>query len=174
MLKISKSISLVGMPGAGKTCIGREIAKLTGLPFIDSDLEIKKSAGRDIIDIFEDFGEEHFREGEAKVIKRILNGKKCVLATGGGSFINNNTNKIIKQKSISVFINVKLDTLWQRIQGKKHRPLLKGEGAKKELEIIFKKRYDIYNKADLNIYYNDTNSPIAMAKLIIRKLRKYE
>ena len=73
-----------------------------------------------------------------------------------------------------MFINVKLDTLWQRIQGKKHRPLLKGEGAKKELEIIFKKRYDIYNEADLNIDYSDTSSPIAMAKLIIRKLKKYE
>jgi len=174
MLKINKSISLVGMPGAGKTCIGREIAKLTDLPFIDADVEIKKSAGREIVDIFKEFGEEHFREGETKVIKRILNSKQCILATGGGSFINTNTNKIIKQKSMSVFINVELDILWQRIQGKKHRPLLQGNSAKKELENTLKKRYDIYKQADLHIKYSNTNSPITMAKLIIKKLKKYE
>ena len=173
MLKINKSISLVGMPGCGKTSVAKELEKITKIPVFDADTEIEISAGRTIKDIFEEFGEEEFRKGEYRVIKRILSGEPCILSTGGGAFINNKTQKEIKNNSISVFIDVSIDNLWNRVKDKKHRPLINGKNAKKDLEIIFNQRYDIYKKADIIIQNKNNKTQSTLAKQIIEKIEEY-
>ncbi|MGB1360941.1 MAG: shikimate kinase [Alphaproteobacteria bacterium] len=174
MEKIINSISLIGMPGAGKTSIGKELAKVANLPFFDADIEIEKSAGRSIPDIFKEFGEDHFRDGETKVIARLLDDKKCVLSTGGGAYTNAKTKKVIDGASVSVFIDVDIDTLWQRVKGKNTRPLFNVENPKQALEDIYKQRYSIYKKADIVIKYDNSCSSKKIAKVILTEIKQYE
>ena len=174
MFKTNKSISLIGMPGCGKTSVARELGKITKIPVFDADKEIEISAGRSINDIFQEFGEDEFRIGEYRVIKRILSGEIGILSTGGGAFINEKTRAVINKNSISVFIDVSIEHLWNRVKGKKHRPLLNGKDAKSDLENIFNQRYDIYKKADIIIKYGNNKTPNKLAKEIIEKLNEYD
>ena len=124
MKELDRSVILVGMMGAGKSTIGRRLARKLGVPFIDSDHEIELAAGRSINEIFADFGEDEFRNGERRVMQRLVDGGPCVLATGGGSFLNAETRQLIKDGCITVWLNAKLDTLVERTSRKNTRPLL--------------------------------------------------
>lgn len=142
---------LVGMMGVGKSTIGRLLAGKLVLPFIDSDEEIEKAAGMPISEIFERFGEPEFRDGERRVISRLIAEGPKVIATGGGAFINDETRKLIKQQCRSVWIDADLDVLVDRVSRRSHRPLLVGKDPKQVLTELSAKRTPIYEEADIHV-----------------------
>ncbi len=122
---LPKTLVLIGMPGAGKSSVGRRLASRLDCPFADSDQEIEKAAGMTIPQIFETYGEPAFRDGERKVIARLLGGEPKVLSTGGGAFMNEQTRALIKQEALSVWIQASFDTLFERVSRTDDRPLLR-------------------------------------------------
>ncbi|MEE9433569.1 MAG: shikimate kinase [Sphingorhabdus sp.] len=149
--KIDKSIVLIGMMGVGKSSIGRRLAKQLGLDFVDVDDEIKLAANMGIADIFERFGEDYFRDGERRVIARLMKGKPRVIATGGGAFINEETRTLILGQSRSVWLDASIETLVERVSRRNHRPLLHGKDPREVLEELGKKRRPLYALADHHI-----------------------
>ena len=147
-----KTIVLVGLMGAGKTSIGRRLAKRLMVPFFDSDLEVEAAAGCSIKEILDVFGEEGFLRGECGVINRLLAQPPHVLATGGGSFMNEATRVQIREKAISVWLKAELDTLVARVSRRTDRPLL--EDATRHhatLENLIAERYPVYQQADVAV-----------------------
>ncbi len=145
------TIVLVGLMGCGKTSIGKRLAKKLELPFHDSDQAVEESAGCPIKDIFAIYGEDAFRSGEQRVIGRLLEQPTHILATGGGSFMNEPTRELIKQKSISVWLNADLDTLAARVSRRTDRPLLEGSNQREVLEQLIAERYPIYQEANIHV-----------------------
>jgi shikimate kinase len=148
---IPKTIVLVGLMGAGKTCIGKRLARRLGLPFVDADDEIEKAANCSIDDIFELYGEAAFRDGERRVIARLLNGPVHVLATGGGAFVNDATRAQVKETAISIWIRADIELLLSRTGRRNNRPLLKNTDPRKKLETLIAERYPAYEQADIVI-----------------------
>jgi len=165
-----KSIVLVGLMGAGKTSVGRRLAHNLDMPFIDADEEIAKAAGCSIKDIFEIYGEEAFRDGERRVIKRLLGGGPRVLATGGGAFMDASIRARIGRRGITVWLRVELDTLVRRTRRRNDRPLLKGGSARDILERLMEERYPIYAEADIVIDPKKNESAEKTARRVIRAL----
>jgi shikimate kinase len=143
------TIVMVGLMGAGKTSIGRRLAARVGLPFVDADEEIEAAAGSSIEDIFERLGEASFRDGERRVIARLLDGPPIVLATGGGAFMDPQTRERIAAKAISVWLRADLDTLVRRTSRRNDRPLLKDGDPREILARLMDRRYPIYQQADI-------------------------
>jgi len=143
------SLVLIGLMGAGKTSIGRKLAKRLDLPFIDADEEIVEAAGCSIPDIFEIYGEPAFRDVEERVIRRLLDENPCVLATGGGAFMNPRIRDAITQNALSIWLKADLDVLVQRTSKRTGRPLLKGSDPRQILGDLMTARYPIYALADL-------------------------
>ncbi len=158
LYKPDKTIVLVGLMGAGKTCVGRRLAKIYQIPFADADDEIVKAAGCSIEDIFELYGEKEFRSGEKKVIRRLLDDEPHVLATGGGAFIDEETREIIARRGISVWLSADLDTLVNRTGRRGGRPLLNDVDTRATLASLMEKRYPIYRLADIIV---DTSDDLA-------------
>ena len=152
----SRTIALVGLMGAGKSSVGRRLSAALNLPFRDADEEIEKAAGRSISDIFAEYGEADFRDGERRVIARLLDEAPHVLATGGGAFMNTETRALIKSRAVSVWLKVDLDTLAKRVGRKDTRPLLKGKDARAVLGELAAVRYPVYAEADITIESGDT------------------
>jgi shikimate kinase len=144
-------IVLVGLMGAGKTSIGRRLAEKMDLPFVDADVEIEKAAGKSIPDIFADHGEAHFRDGERRVIARLLENGKQVLATGGGAFMNEDTRAAIKAHSVSVWLKADLDVLLKRVAKRGGRPLLENRDPAEVLQNLIDQRYPVYAEADITV-----------------------
>ena len=153
-MSLNKIVVLVGMMGAGKTAVGKVLAAALDVPFVDTDYEISKAANRSISEIFERDGNDFFRLVESRVIKRLLGGMPCVLATGGGAFMSTENRALIANSGISVFLNVDLEILWERVRYKESRPLLKTANPKATLYKIFEDRKDQYSQADLSITSN--------------------
>ena len=149
--QIRKTIVLVGLMGAGKTCIGQRLAKRLSLPFVDADDEIEKAAGCSISDIFNLYGEAAFRDGEKRVIARLLNDPVHVLATGGGAFVDNETRALIKGTATSIWIRADIDLLVNRTSRRDDRPLLKNTDPREKLEKLIVERYPAYEQADITI-----------------------
>jgi len=147
--KIDKSIVLIGMMGAGKTCIGRKLAERLGLPFVDADQEIAEAAGCSIPDIFALHGETAFREGEARVIARLLDEPVQVLATGGGAFMNEKTRAKIQERAVSVWLRADIELLLRRVSRRNNRPLLQQGDPRAVLEKLMAERYPVYAQADV-------------------------
>ena len=150
-LRPSRSIVLVGLMGAGKSKIGRRLAARLSLPFFDSDDEIETAAGETIEEIFANRGEAAFRDGERRVIARLLAGPVHVLATGGGAFMDPATRRIIAARGVSVWLRADLDVLFARVSRRTNRPLLKTPDPKAVLAGLIERRYPIYAEADLTI-----------------------
>ncbi len=150
-----RSLVIVGLMGAGKTCVGRQVAYHFGIPFVDADREIEEAAGCCVADIFEIYGEEAFRDGERRVIKRILEGDPCVLATGGGAFMNDQTRTMISETGTSLWLKAHVDVLIKRTTGRKHRPLLNQGDPAKTLRRLVEERYPIYEQANLTVETRD-------------------
>jgi shikimate kinase len=146
-----RTVVLVGMMGAGKTTVGRRLAPRIGLPFHDADAEIEKAAGMSVSDLFTNHGEAEFRQGEARVIKRLLEGPPHVLATGGGALLNPDTRSIIKEKAVSIWIKADLDTILRRATRRGGRPLLKSGNPREILTKLLDERRDYYAQADIHI-----------------------
>jgi shikimate kinase len=145
----SQSVILVGLMGAGKTAIGRRLAQRLGMPFVDADDEIERAAGLSIPDIFEQFGEENFRDGERRVIARLLDDEPIVLATGGGAFMDPETRSKILASGVSVWLRADLDTLVRRTSRRNDRPLLKNGDPREILSRLMTQRYPVYEQADI-------------------------
>jgi shikimate kinase len=145
----NRAIVLVGLMGAGKTSIGRRLADRMGLPFVDADTEIERAAGKSIPDIFADHGEAHFRDGERRVIGRLLENGPQILATGGGAFMQIETRAAIKEKAISIWLRAELDVLVKRVAKRGGRPLLENRDPAEVLQNLIDTRYPIYAEADI-------------------------
>ncbi len=147
----NKIILLVGLMGSGKTSVGRRLAKKLNLPFVDGDQEIEKAAGLSLVDVLKCFGEKEYRAGEERVMKRLLQGEPCVLASGGGSFVAEQTRKLAKEHAVTVWLKADIDILYSRTAGRKHRPFLEGcdDHLKNKLESYIKEEYPYYSEADI-------------------------
>jgi shikimate kinase len=151
MKELDKSVILVGMMGAGKTSVGKRLARAMGVPFRDADREIEEAAGCTVNEIFERLGEPAFREGERKVIARLLGYPPHVLATGGGAFIDPETRAGIKERAISVWLKADLDLLLERVSRKDTRPLLRNSKPREVLKKLLQEREPIYSQADITV-----------------------
>ena len=150
-----RPIVLVGMMGAGKTTVGRRLAAKLGRHFVDSDEEVEKAAGMTIEDIFATHGEADFRAGEVRVIARLLKDRDLVLGTGGGAFMNADTRALVKTAAVSVWIKADFELLFQRVQRRSNRPLLKTANPRQTLQDLIDKRYPIYAEADVTVVSQD-------------------
>ncbi len=147
----ARPIVLVGLMGAGKTTVGRRLASALDLPFIDADAEIEAAAGSTVEEIFARHGEGAFREGERRVISRLLSDGPMVLATGGGAYIDPGTRAAIKEKGTSIWLRADIDVLMRRVGKRNNRPLLKTDNPRRVMEQLIEKRYPIYAEADIII-----------------------
>jgi shikimate kinase len=161
----TRSVVLVGMPGCGKSAIGRRLASRLEMPFVDADDEIELAAGKAITDIFKDHGEPYFRDGERKVIARILNSGCQVLATGGGAFMSAETRDNIRQAAVSVWLKAELSLLLRRVLKRNNRPLLERdpEGVMRSL---VETRYPIYATADITVESRDLPHDVMVIEII--------
>jgi shikimate kinase len=164
--QLSKTIVLVGLMGAGKSCIGRRLAQRLDVPFIDADTEIEKAAGLSIAEIFEKYGEVSFREGERRVMNRLLHGAPCVLASGGGAFMDPDTRKLIKDNATSLWLRAELDTLVARTKGRGHRPLLNSGDPREKLKELIDIRYPVYAEADIAVDTGVDNPNITTSRAL--------
>jgi shikimate kinase len=151
----TRSVVLVGMMGAGKSTIGRRLAARLRLPFLDADIEIEAAAGMPIPDIFETHGEPHFRDGEARVIARLLDGGPGVLATGGGAFMREQTRELIRDKAISIWLKADADIIFKRVKRRADRPLLQTADPAATIGRLIEEREPVYRHADLTIWSRD-------------------
>ena len=162
----ARTITLVGLMGVGKTSVGRRLANALDLPFRDADHEVEVAAGRSIPDIFADLGEAAFREGERRVIARLLEDPPYVLATGGGAFMNPETRAVIRARSISVWLKADLEVLARRVSRKDNRPLLAGRDPLKVLSDQADVRYPAYAEADLVVETGDAPHNITVDQVM--------
>jgi len=167
-----RTIALVGLMGVGKSSVGRRLANALELPFRDADSEIESAAGRSIPDIFADLGEPAFREGERRVIARLLDQPPHVLATGGGAFMSPETRALIKAHAVSVWLKADLEVLARRIGRKDSRPLLKNRDPLAVLQDQAELRYPAYAEADVVVETGDTAHHVTVDQ-VIRALSAY-
>ncbi len=151
----TRLVVLVGMMGAGKSTIGRRLAARLHLPFLDADTEIEAAAGMTIPEIFEVHGEPHFRDGEARVIARLLEGGPAVLATGGGSFMREETRRRVADRAVSIWLKADADVIMRRVKRRADRPLLRTVDPAATVERLIDEREPIYRHADLTIASRD-------------------
>jgi len=151
----ARSIVLVGMMGAGKSTIGRRLSSRLGMPFLDADAEIEAAAGMSIPDIFESRGEPDFRDGEARVIARLLDSGPAVLATGGGAFMRKETRDRIRDKAVSIWLKVDADIIMRRVKRRSDRPLLQTADPEATVGRLISEREPVYRQADLTIASRD-------------------
>jgi shikimate kinase len=150
---ILRPIVLVGLMGAGKSTVGRRLAHRLHLPFVDSDHEIEEAAGLSIAEIFEKYGEAEFRDGERRVITRLVDGTPKVIATGGGAFMNEQTRALILEKAIAIWLDADISTLVERVGRRSgSRPVLNGTDPRKTLTILAEARNPIYALAPIHIH----------------------
>jgi shikimate kinase len=165
-----RPIALVGMMGVGKTTIGRRLALRLGLPFVDADHEIVQAAALSVAEIFDRFGEAHFRDGERRVIARLLEGEQKVIATGGGAFINEQTRRLMLEKACVVWLDADLDTLVERTSRKTDRPLLNTGNPRETLEKLCYERNPIYAQAPIRVQ-SRTKPHDIMVDIVLKALR---
>ena len=146
-----KSIALIGLMGSGKSTLGRRLARRIGLPFVDADDEIEAGAGLSIAEIFERHGEAHFRDGERRLLARLIEGPPRVIATGGGAFMNEETRALILERCTVIWLNAEVEVLAERVGRRSHRPLLKDKDARTLLHDLAEARNPIYAQAHLTI-----------------------
>jgi len=146
-----RPVTLVGLMGVGKTTIGRRLAARLDLPFVDADAEIELASGMAVSEIFERFGEAHFRDGERRVIARLIDGAPKVIAAGGGAFIDGDTRALILARTLAVWLDADIATLVARVKRRETRPLLKGKDAGAVLTALAAKRNPIYAEAPIHV-----------------------
>nr|WP_213979305.1 shikimate kinase [Sphingomonas sp. dw_22] len=146
-----KPIVLIGLMGAGKSTVGRRLAHRMNLPFVDADTEIETAAGMTIADIFQRFGEPHFRDGERRVIARLIDGTPKVIATGGGAFLNEGTRKLILDHALAVWLDAEPSVLAERVRKRDTRPLLRDRDPEEVLTELAKVRNPFYALAPIRV-----------------------
>ncbi|MGX7875186.1 shikimate kinase [Mesorhizobium sp. ORM6] len=162
----SRSIVFVGLMGAGKTAIGRKVATMLSLPFMDSDHEIESVSRMSVPELFERYGEIEFRALEQRVILRVLENGPQVLSTGGGAFMNAQTREAIAAHGVSVWLKAELDLLMDRVSKKQNRPLLKSPDPRAVLERLMGERYPVYATADVTVPTRDDRKEVIAAEVL--------
>ncbi len=171
--RLRRSVVLVGMMGSGKTAVGRALAQRLGVPFLDSDQAIEEAAQATIAEIFARDGEPFFRDRETEVLARLLSGPPAVLSTGGGAFMAERNRQVIAERGVSLWLDVDLDTLWERVRHKDTRPLLRTPDPKGTLASLYERRVPIYREAQIALriepgYTIDDTAARAVAALAAR------
>ncbi len=161
-----KSLVLVGLMGVGKTTVGRRLAKKLGLPFVDADEEIEKAAGLSIQEIFDRFGEEYFRDGERRVIARLMADDRQVIATGGGAFMNEETRELMLANAVVIWLDADIDVLVKRVSRRDTRPLLKNGDPETILRNLAEQRNPIYAQAHVHVTGNDSPHEITVENIV--------
>ncbi len=162
----SRSIVLVGMMGAGKTSIGRRLANLLHLPFLDADTEIEKAANLTIPEIFEHYGEAHFREGEERVLARLLASGPAVVATGGGAFMSEETRQRCRENGITIWLKADVPVLLERVRKKSNRPLLNHPDQGEVMRRLLADREPIYRLADIMVASREGPHQAVIAEIV--------
>lgn len=150
-LQIARSLVLIGLMGVGKSTVGRRLAARLGLAFFDADIEIERAAGLTIAEIFDRFGEAHFRDGERRVIARLIEGAPKVIATGGGAFMNPETRALLLDRTTPIWLDADIDTLAHRVAKRDHRPLLRGKDPRTVLGELAAVRNPVYALAPIHV-----------------------
>jgi shikimate kinase/3-dehydroquinate synthase len=161
-----RSIVLVGLMGAGKTSIGRRLAARLGLPFRDADAEIEAAAGCTIPELFSRYGEQAFRDGERRVIRRLLAGDPLVLAFGGGAFVDPDTRAVVREEAVSVWLRCTLPVLLRRVAGRSHRPMLHGGDPAEIMQRLMDQRYPLYAEADVVVDCTDEPAEVTTTQVM--------
>lgn len=161
-----RNLVFVGLMGAGKSAIGRLVAQMLEIPFVDSDHEIERVSRMTIPDLFETYGETEFRALEARVIKRLLKTGPRVVSTGGGAFMNDATRKLVLANGLSVWLKADLEVLWMRVCKRGTRPLLRTADPKQTLSDLLDRRYPVYRLADVTVQSRDEAREIIAAETI--------
>lgn len=169
----NRALVLVGLMGAGKTSVGRRLAEKLEIPFVDADHEIELAAGKTIPEIFSDHGEDYFREGERRVITRLLENGKQVLATGGGAFMNAETREKIKGHGVSLWLKADLELLLKRVAKRNDRPLLQKEDPSIVMKRLIDLRYPVYAQSDITVESRDVQHG-QMVNDVIKALAEFE
>lgn len=162
----ARSVVLVGLMGAGKSTIGRRLASHLGLPFHDADVEIESAAGMPIPDIFANFGEPAFRDGERRVIGRLLEERAIVLATGGGAYMNPETRARIAERAVSVWLKADHATLMRRVSRRSNRPLLRTDDPNETMRRLMAERYPVYALADITVESRDAAHQVVVHDVV--------
>jgi shikimate kinase len=149
--RIDRPVVLVGLMGVGKTSIGRKLAGLLHIPFVDADEEIERAAQMSVAEIFEQFGETYFRDGERRVIARLMDGQKQVIATGGGAFVNDSTRALILEHGLAVWLDSDINVLVERVGRKNTRPLLRNGNPREILTRLKAEREPAYAQAPIRV-----------------------
>lgn len=169
-----RSVVLVGMMGAGKSSVGRRLAKALEIPFVDADTEIEKAASMSIPDIFATRGEPEFRAGERRVVSRLLDAPPSVIATGGGAFMDEGTREKVKARGISVWLKAEVDVLLRRVKKRGNRPLLKTGDPEDVLRDLLAKREPVYAEADVTVMSRDVPHETMVAETLGQLLKFLE
>jgi shikimate kinase len=170
-VRLKKTVVMVGMMGAGKTAVGTALARLLGVPFLDSDEEIVRAAQMTIAEIFARDGEPFFRARETEVLARLLRGVPCVLSTGGGAFLAAANRDLVHGQGVSVWLRADLDLLWQRVRHKTTRPLLRTANPRQTLADLYAARVPLYGLADIVVDSRADLSVEAMAVTVQTALK---
>ena len=170
MPRLIRPVVLIGLMGAGKSSVGLRLAAMLDVPFVDSDDEIVAAANMTIAEIFEKYGEPHFRSGERRVIARLIDETPQIIATGGGAFMDAETRGLIKARAVSVWLSATLDLLVSRTAGRTHRPILNRGDPRKILAGLIRDRYPVYGLADIEVPSRASQTHEAMAGRIIDAL----
>jgi shikimate kinase len=169
---LDRPVVMVGLMGAGKTSIGRRLAAQLSLPFVDADAEIEAAAGCTIAEIFERHGEAAFRDGERRVIARLLEGPPQVIATGGGAYMDAATRALVTERAIALWLRADLDTLTARTSRRSNRPLLKDGNPRATLDRLMQERYPVYAEADIVVDSQDC-PPDETTQAVLKALLDY-
>jgi shikimate kinase len=161
-------IVLVGMMGVGKSTVGRRLATRLGLPFVDADEEIERAAGMSISDMFERYGEAHFRDGERRVIARLMDDAPKVIATGGGAFMQEETRALILRQATTIWLNADIDLLVDRVSRREGRPLLKGRDPRVVLTELAEARNPFYALAPIHVQSSATQHEYTVDRILER------
>ena len=152
---LNRTLMFVGMPGCGKSSIGKRVARIYSVPFVDSDIEVEQAGGGSCVDLFARFGEAEFRRGEELVIERLLNGPVCVLSSGGGSFLSERTRENARKKAVTVYLDADVKTLIRNTAGRSHRPLLNTGNPEETIRALMEKRRPFFETADIVVRYKN-------------------
>jgi len=168
---LKKTVVLVGMMGSGKTAVGSALARMLGVPFLDSDAEIVRAANMTIPEIFERDGEPFFRDKETQVITRLLDSERGILSTGGGAFLAERNRAVIAERGVAVWLRADLELLWSRVRHKTTRPLLRTDNPYRTLKELCAARNPVYALAELAVDARAEYSIDDMARQVIAALR---
>ena len=149
--RLDRPVVLVGLMGVGKSTVGRRLAKRLGLPFVDSDSAIEDASGFSAAEVFERFGEQDFRDGERRLVARLVEGEVRIIATGGGAFVDPRTRELLNERAITIWLDAPVDVLAERTARRNTRPLLRTQNPKATLERLSEERRPSYQEAHIHV-----------------------